>query len=1436
MANVNHSVNVNVKGKGVKNTTKDLENLNGAIKKTDKTSRTLDRNMKGNSQMSANASKNFSKQAQGMQGILVPAYAEVAARVFALTAAYTALERAADFSILLKGQQLYAQQTGRNLGIVAKQIQEASGYMLDFKQASTSAGLAGTAGLNTQQILGMTSAARDASVALGRNLTDAFDRLTRGIVKGEPEILDEIGVLIRLDKVYKDYADTLGTTSNALTENQKLQARYNAIIDQATQKFGGIGAESGINEFSRLGAAASDALAGIGTVVNDLLAPVAKFLSEFREGLFLIFALVTKSLIGKIFPAFGEMGKKFDDFSKKARNTAKASRDAFSSTLLGFKETRSAIVGKAAYERALKSSVGKMAFTEKSGVTEGLATGNTAKAIKQLEKNIEGARGQLEKFGRVVRGPFKGQSVAAIDAVERKMLNLKGATEAAGSALTRMGNVGLAGIQLVTVSATGLAGALTTVAASALGAARDVRMVAAQSGTFAALSFSLKSVWGELQTIALAYKMIGLEATKTGKIMSLVRATGDTVLGGIRASATFATAAVTALTGAFSKLLGIFSVLSIGAFVGDLIMGSSRQFSQSKKAAGEFADAISSAVESLNKNEDRLQTDLSNTFAEMVASEEFKSNLATQLSESFSAAVKNIKLDVKSNTDWIASWIDTIQGAFGYGIGDNIARGISDGIEAIDKLGGTVTGRAAEDIRRLVTQTYYSDTSMTAFGSIKSLNAAVDRLKEGKQTLEDIDMLEGFLDEADAQALLPVLDALNQQYDYMEKRQKELTESLKGLQNALKSFRKEASDLGKDFEIKTPFDDLADKFNSTLKEFEGQKNLNQDQIAKFLVEALGENIERPSLEYIKTLKEIEKQEAKLASIEKDPLVSQADVSALEATISNLKRIAAESKKAFVVPSDFEAIFAESIGFNPAEEAKKAATRQGDIEKAKLRISVIDKTSLTAQKEVKQLEEQILQIQLDSLKVQKNHYETANAITEENATTLGYQIQIDNISEKLRMKEADRSKILEKEAYEMGRQVTFMEKMKNEIDKLSVGAGAQGRADALAFLNTEIANRRSLVIAERMKEITKDFKAALDTISSSFKTAISDAFEGYFTGEEKDPFRQTLGEGFIKGGAGIASSMVTEGVFGRQGLLGSAVKGVLGPKGLEDGGFFDQLFPPSAEELAERQLKQLETLRDAFIRGTAKVQVVKGQTSEFVVPDGRGTITDITDQAEDTLLGSAKEQIKEISKPFTDSIQDVFSDITKDFDFSFEGLKGIFDKGISGFGDIFTSLDQGLGSIFGMAGGLFGGPNGLINMAGNFLTGLDIPGMLGGGIDWLTGLWPFANGGIAKGGFRMYANGGIATQPHLGIVGEGKYNEAIVPLPDGKSIPVIGNTGGGNTNNVTVNVQVDSNGQAQAQTEGNNEMGKELGHRISQAVQEEIMMQQRPGGLLSQYKN
>ena len=67
------------------------------------------------------------------------------------------------------------------------------------------------------------------------------------------------------------------------------------------------------------------------------------------------------------------------------------------------------------------------------------------------------------------------------------------------------------------------------------------------------------------------------------------------------------------------------------------------------------------------------------------------------------------------------------------------------------------------------------------------------------------------------------------------------------------------------------------------------------------------------------------------------------------------------------------------------------------------------------------------------------------------------------------------------------------------------------------------------------------------------------------------------------------------------------------------------------------------------------------------------------------------------------------------------------------------------------------------------------GVVSGG---LGDLEAFANGGAIQGGLgrfvplKGYATGGpIVNKPHVALIGEGQHNEAVVPLPDGRSIPV-----------------------------------------------------------------
>lgn len=100
--------------------------------------------------------------------------------------------------------------------------------------------------------------------------------------------------------------------------------------------------------------------------------------------------------------------------------------------------------------------------------------------------------------------------------------------------------------------------------------------------------------------------------------------------------------------------------------------------------------------------------------------------------------------------------------------------------------------------------------------------------------------------------------------------------------------------------------------------------------------------------------------------------------------------------------------------------------------------------------------------------------------------------------------------------------------------------------------------------------------------------------------------------------------------------------------------------------------------------------------------------------------------------------------------------------------------------------------------------------------------------------NKYAGGGVATGPQLALYGEGSRNEAYVPLPDNRSIPVTLNGNGGSNVSIgdtTINVTVDSSGNADTSVEGNAQMAKMLGQAIKKTVHEEFINQARPGGIL-----
>ena len=293
------------------------KNAKKAAKETDKLGKSTDglskkRNNynkleKGTAQLGANTTKSFAKQAQTIGSGLVPAYATLAANVFAITAAFGALQRAAAVGQLEEGLKRVGFAAGQNLPYVASEIRDITGAAVSMQQAMESTALAMSAGFSVSQLEDLTRVAKGASLALGRDMGDALTRLVKGTAKLEPEILDELGILVRLDEASQKYADSLGKPVTALTRFEKQQAFLNATIDQGKKKFDLIAESVEANPYDKLAASFADLSKIVLEFVGKVLEPLVTFLAESPGALTAAMLMFGSTIVKQVTPAIGEL-------------------------------------------------------------------------------------------------------------------------------------------------------------------------------------------------------------------------------------------------------------------------------------------------------------------------------------------------------------------------------------------------------------------------------------------------------------------------------------------------------------------------------------------------------------------------------------------------------------------------------------------------------------------------------------------------------------------------------------------------------------------------------------------------------------------------------------------------------------------------------------------------------------------------------------------------------------------------------------------------------------------------------------------------------------------------------------------------------------------------------------------------------------------------
>jgi len=396
-------IDVIVDDKGtVKRMAVDADKLDKALGKTAKGARTADRNIKGAAQASSNGTKNFSKMAQGISGGLVPAYATLAAQVFAVSAAFNFLKDAGDLRRLEEGQLAYSAAIGVSMQSLTKDMVRATNAQLGFRDAAQAAAIGTAAGLNAEQLTKLAKAADQTSQILGRDLTDSFNRLIRGVTKAEPELLDELGIILRLEDATRRYGQALNI-SGKLSSFQRTQAVTADVLGQVEAKYAKILEITGEvpNEFAKLSAVFEGLVNDIKQFLGAGFSPLVSLLQQMPQLVIAAFLPFSVSILKAALPGLEDMSGTLRKVATDADVGFKGAQKAQKAYVTQVDKLRGDAALKGKLEKEIKAdgaAVAKMNKVRGNSLLARMQRGDILSnaQIKRVERNLKREEGSYK--------------------------------------------------------------------------------------------------------------------------------------------------------------------------------------------------------------------------------------------------------------------------------------------------------------------------------------------------------------------------------------------------------------------------------------------------------------------------------------------------------------------------------------------------------------------------------------------------------------------------------------------------------------------------------------------------------------------------------------------------------------------------------------------------------------------------------------------------------------------------------------------------------------------------------------------------------------------------------------------------------------------------------------------------------------------------------
>ena len=533
---------------------------------------------RGASGLTGAGARDFANEQQGLGG-LVRLYATVAANTYAAATAFKALSDAMNFTNMIAGLDALGAASGKSLGGLSKRVSDLTNGAVSMQDAMKIVAQTSSAGISSRDIERLTVVAKNASLALGLSMPDALSRLSRGVVKLEPELLDELGLFTKIGPATEAYARSLGKTTASLTDFEKRQAFLNAIVKEGETSFAALG-DLATNPYEKLAATLKNlSQSGLG-VLNKVLVPIVDFLSSSPTALATALGAVGISLVKQALPALGEF-------------KAGLAKSATNAEDLATKKAQDAKTARAAVDKQILDRAEKDAETHLNKINQ--AEENLSKLKKEKFKKDAEAQKILAKATQDINA----QDLAYLDEKARRAKSDKGRqywnditqgirdSQTAEKKFAQERDASIVR-QEQAAKGTTIFGLPTSIYGATLQAAQSAQDAAAKKGIIsnAAYNASLIGLTG-------AWKLMNAEIEKnlpnlTNWEKNALKARG--------AAAIFA-GALSAVTGVLNGFLGAIGIATGLFSIFDYL------FSNNKKEAAAFSSAIDIAKDSvLNMN------------------------------------------------------------------------------------------------------------------------------------------------------------------------------------------------------------------------------------------------------------------------------------------------------------------------------------------------------------------------------------------------------------------------------------------------------------------------------------------------------------------------------------------------------------------------------------------------------------------------------------------------------------------------------------------------------------------------------------------------------------------------------------------------------------------------------------------------------------------